>query len=113
MYSQGETFYYDYDGDEYELNVLENFVLESKEYIIAEDNDGEIYVFYYDEDEDEVVLVEDRAEKKAAITYWREECLLDEDISDFEDDEYYDREDEIADRDFDREFDEDDEDDYY
>lgn len=113
MYLQGDIFYYNYEGEKYELNVLENFILESKEYIIAEDIDGNTHVFFYDEDEDEVILVEDRAEKKAALTYWHEECLLDEDISDFEDDEYYDREDDLIERDFDREFDESDEDDYY
>ena len=90
MYSQGDTFYFYYDGDEYELNVLETFVLESKEYIISEDYDGEIFVFFYDEDEEELILVEDRTEEKEVIKYWREECLLDDDIGDFEDDEYYD-----------------------
>lgn len=115
MYSQGEIFYYDFDGDEYELNVLENFILESKEYIIAEDFDGDVYVFYYDEDEDEINLVESEQEEKYVINHWKEEYLLDNDINDFEDDEYYDREDELTDREFDREFDEDEdsENDYY
>lgn len=112
MYSQGETFYFDFDGDEYELNVLENFLFESKDYIIAEDYDGDIYVFYYDEDEDEIILVESDDEEKAVIDHWRDEYLIEDDISDFEDDEYYDREDEITDKEFDREFDEDEENDY-
>lgn len=113
MYSQGETFYFDFDGDEYELSVLGNFFFESKDYIVAEDFDGDIYVFYYDEDEDEIFLVESDSEEKAVINHWKDEYLIDSDISDFEDDEYYNREDDILDKDFDREFDEDDEDGYY
>lgn len=113
MYSQGDIFYYNYDGDEYELNVLENFILDNKEYIITEDHDGDIHVFFYDEDEEDLLLVDDRDEKKAVIAYWRNECLLDEDIGDFEDDEYYDREDELLNKDFDREFDEEYENNYY
>lgn len=113
MYSQGETFYYDFDGDEYELNVLENFVLGNKEYIVAEDFDGEIYVFFYDEDEDTIEVIEDREERKMVIDYWNEEYVLDDDIGDFEDDEYYDREDSFSNEEYDREFDVDDEEDYY
>lgn len=93
MYSQGETFYYDIDGDDYELTVLENFVLDDKEYIIAEDFDGDIHIFFTNEDEDEICLVEDKKEFRTVVDYWKEECLLDEDISDFDDDSYYDRED--------------------
>ncbi len=113
MYSQGETFYYDIDGDDYELTVLENFVLDGKEYILAEDIDGDLHVFYVDEDEEELYLVEDKKEFRKVVDYWKEECLLDEDISDFEDDEYYDREDNELDHDFDDEFFEDSEHDEY
>lgn len=113
MYSQGETFYYDFDGDEYELNILENFVLRNKEYIIAEDFDGEIYVFFYDEDEDRLDVIEDREERKMVIEYWNEEYVLNDDVGDFEDDEYYDREDNFSNEEYDREFDIDDREDYY
>ncbi|MBS9775518.1 MAG: DUF1292 domain-containing protein [Fusobacterium sp.] len=92
MYSQGETFYYDIDGDDYELTVLENLVLEDKEYIVAEDFDGDLHVFSIDEDDEELYLVEDKKEFRMVVDYWKEECLLDEDISDFDDDPYYDRE---------------------
>lgn len=101
MYSQGENFYYDIDGDEYELTVLENFIFEGRDYVVSEDFDGEIYVFLYDEDEEEIFLVEDKKEKKSVIEYWKNEYRIENDISDFEDDEYYDREDEMEDRDFD------------
>lgn len=53
MYSQGETFYYDIDDEEFELSVVENITMKDKEYIIAEDYDGELHVFVYDEDEEE------------------------------------------------------------
>ncbi len=113
MYSHGETFYYDIDGDDYELTVLENFVLDSKEYVLAEDIDGDLHAFYVDEDEEELCLVEDKKEFRKVVDYWKEECLLDEDINDFEDDEYYDREDNELEHDFDDEFFEDSENDEY
>ncbi len=94
MYSQGETFYYDIDGDDYELTVLENLVLEDKEYIVAEDFDGDLHVFSFDEDDEELYMIEDKKEFRMVVDYWKEECLLDEDISDFDDD-YYDREPDI------------------
>ncbi len=56
MYSQGETFYYDIDDEEYELHVLENVIMGDKEYIIAEDFDGDVHVFLYDEDEEELKM---------------------------------------------------------
>lgn len=57
MYSQGETFYHDIDDEEYELHVIENVVMGDKEYIIAEDFDGQIHVFLYNEDEEDIYLI--------------------------------------------------------
>ena len=57
MYSQGETFYHDIDDEEYELHVIENVVMGDKEYIIAEDFDGQIHVFLYDEEEEDIYLM--------------------------------------------------------
>ena len=99
MYSQGETFYHDIDDEEYELHVIENVVMGDKEYIIAEDFDGQIRVFLYDEEEEDLYLVED-SDAMEIIEYWREEYLSGDDIGDYEEDEYYDRED-----DFDEKFD--------
>lgn len=93
MYSQGETFYYDIDDEEYELHVLENVIMGDKEYIIAEDFDGDVHVFLYDEDEEELEILDD-GDASEVIDYWKEEYLLGEDIGDYEEDEYYDREDE-------------------
>ena len=93
MYSQGETFYYDIDDEEFELSVVENITMKDKEYIIAEDYDGELHVFVYDEDEEEIYLLED-SDAMEIIEYWQDEYMDGEDIGDYEDDEYYDREDE-------------------
>lgn len=101
MYSQGETFYYDIEDEEYELSVLANLVLGEQEYLITEDFDGHLYVFLYDEDEDEVFLVEDEDEAEHLISYWKEEYLDGDDIGDFEEDEYYDREDSYQEKDYD------------
>lgn len=93
MYSQGETFYYDIEDEEYELSVLSTFLVGEQEYLITEDFDGALHVFIYDEDEDDIFLVEDEEEAAQLIQYWKEEYLDGEDIGDYEEDEYYDRED--------------------
>lgn len=113
MYSQGETFYYDIDDEEYELHVLENVIMGDKEYIIAEDFDGDVHVFLYDEDEEELEILDD-GDGSEVIDYWKEEYLLGEDIGDYEEDEYYDREDEEYGDKFDNEdYYDGDEEDYY
>ncbi|AVQ16823.1 hypothetical protein FSBG_01225 [Fusobacterium gonidiaformans 3-1-5R] len=93
MYSQGETFYYDIEDEEYELSVLSTFLVGEQEYLITEDFDGTLHVFIYDEDEDDIFLVEDEDEAAQLIQDWKDEYLDGEDIGDYEDDEYYDRED--------------------
>lgn len=113
MYSQGETFYYDIDDEEYELHVLENVIMGDKEYIIAEDFDGDVHVFLYDEDEEELEILDD-GDASEVIDHWKEEYLLGEDIGDYEEDEYYDREDEEYGDKFDNEdYYDGDEEDYY
>ncbi|AVQ31403.1 MULTISPECIES: hypothetical protein [Fusobacterium] len=111
MYSQGETFYHDIDDEEYELHVIENVVMGDKEYIIAEDFDGQIHVFLYDEEEEDIYLMED-SDAMEVIEYWREEYLSGDDIGDYEEDEYYDREDEYSEK-FDNEDYYEDEEEYY
>ena len=111
MYSQGETFYHDIDDEEYELHVVENVVMGDKEYIIAEDFDGQIHVFLYDEEEEDIYLMED-SDAMEVIEYWREEYLSGDDIGDYEEDEYYDREDEYSEK-FDNEDYYEDEEEYY
>lgn len=111
MYSQGETFYHDIDDEEYELHVIENVIMGDKEYIIAEDFDGQIHVFLYDENDEDIYLVED-SDAMEIIEYWREEYLSGDDIGDFEEDEYYDREDDYSEK-FDNEDYYEDEEEYY
>ncbi|WP_291259636.1 hypothetical protein [Fusobacterium sp.] len=113
MYSQGETFYYNIDDEEFELSVVENISMRDKEYIIAEDYDGELHVFDYDEDEEEIYLMEE-SDAMEVIEFWQNEYLDSEDIGDYEDDEYYDREDEeYGDRYDNEDYYEDDEEEYY
>ena len=111
MYSQGETFYHDIDDEEYELHVIENVVMGDKEYIIAEDFDGQIHVFLYNEDEEDIYLMED-SDAMEVIEYWREEYLSGDDIGDYEEDEHYDREDHYSEK-FDNEDYYEDEEEYY
>ena len=108
MYSQGETFYYDIEDEEYELSVLSTFLVGEQEYLITEDFDGTLHVFIYDEDEDDIFLVEDEDEAAQLIQDWKDEYLDGEDIGDYEDDEYYDREDRYQEESY-KEIEEDDE----
>ncbi|MBR8701736.1 hypothetical protein IX317_001569 [Fusobacterium sp. DD29] len=113
MYSQGETFYHDIDDEEYELQVVDTITMRDREYIIAEDFDGKFHVFLYDEDEDEIVLL-DEFDAADVIDYWEDEYLSGDDIGDYEDDEYYDREDEEYQDRYDNEnYGSDDDEDYY
>lgn len=93
MYSQGESFYYTIDDEEFELTVLENLIIRDKEYLITEDFDGNNHVFLYDEDEDELEHIDDSSEANSILDYWKDEYLNSENIGDWDDDEYYDRED--------------------
>lgn len=113
MYSQGETFYHSVDDKEFELSVVENISMKDREYIIAEDYDGELRVFVYDEDEEEIYLLED-SDAMEIIEYWQDEYMSGKDIGDYEDDEYYDREDREYDDRYDNEdYYEEEEEDYY
>ncbi|MGL5124021.1 MAG: hypothetical protein ACRC6K_07695 [Fusobacteriaceae bacterium] len=96
MCTQGETFYYDINDEEYQLHVLKSITIEEEEYFITEDFNRKIYVFKYDEEEDDIELVIDKREAQDVIEYWKDEYSIeneDDDLSDYEDDEYYDRED--------------------
>lgn len=92
MYSQGDTFEYLIDDEEVELEVVANVSIRGEEYMIVEDLNGVYHVFHYDEDLDEIEYLEDD-ETQDIIDYWESEYLGGEDITDFEGDEYYDRED--------------------
>lgn len=100
MYTYGETFYYEIDDEDLELHVLENVILGDEEYLITEDYEGKIHVFYYDEDEEDIELVTDKRDAQEVIEYWKDEYLVGADIGDFDDDEYYDREDKLGERDY-------------
>ena len=95
MYAVGETFYHEIFEEEYELHVIGEVMSGGKEYIIAEDFDGEKHTFVYDENEEELTHIEDEDEAEEVIECWEVEYNGSgtADIGDWEDDEYYDRED--------------------
>ncbi|MGL6064931.1 MAG: hypothetical protein ACRC0S_07605 [Fusobacteriaceae bacterium] len=109
MCIQGETFYYEIGDEEYQLHVLKNIKIDEEEYSITEDFNQKIYVFKYDEEEDDIELVVDKREAQEVIEYWKDEYSIedDDDISDYEDDEYYDREDKKIDCSYYGDYDED------
>ncbi|MGF6907372.1 hypothetical protein [Fusobacterium sp. PH5-44] len=96
MYSRGEVFYYKVDEKEVEFTALDNIEYEDNNYIIAENLDGDFFVFSYDENEEEVALIEDEGEIFELLTYWKEECCENESLlDDIDDEDYYDREDRL------------------
>ena len=92
MYSPGEFFYYEDLGLEFE--ALFTLTYDNEDYLIAENEDGDRYVFINNDDED-VELVEDEDLAEEVLAYWEEEYLDKSDIGDWDDDEYYDREDHV------------------
>lgn len=93
MYSPGEFFNYEDLGTEFE--VLANLTYDHDEYIIVENEDGDRYVFISNDDEEEVELIEDEDLADEILEYWEEEYLDKADIGDWDEDEYYDREDHV------------------
>lgn len=100
MYSQGESFDYTIDGDEFELTVLETLIIRDKEYLITEDFDGAYHVFLYDEEYEELEHIDDINEANSILDYWKDEYGDSEDLGDWDDDSYYDREDSYDKHDF-------------
>lgn len=98
MYAVGETFYHEIFEEEYELHVIGDLMSGGKEFIIAEDFDGERYAFIYDENEEELSHIEDEDEAMEVMEHWEMEYngATATDIGDWEEDEYYDREDSAA-----------------
>ncbi len=98
MYAVGETFYHEIFEEEYELHVIGDLMSGGKEYIIAEDFDGEKHAFIYDENEEELSHMEDEDEAMEVMEFWEKEYngAATTDIGDWEGDEYYDREDSSA-----------------
>jgi len=95
MYAVGETFYHEILEEEYELHVIGDLMSSGKEYIIAEDFDGEKHAFIYDENEEELSYIEDEDNAMEVMEFWEKEYngAATADIGDWEGDEYYDRED--------------------
>ena len=93
MYSPGEFFYYEDLGTEFE--VLFNLNYDHAEYLIAENEDGERQVFLSNDEEETIELIEDEDLIDEILEYWEEEYLDKSDIGDWDEDEYYDREDHV------------------
>lgn len=100
MYSQGESFYFNIEDEEFELTVLETLFIGDKEYLITEDFDGEHHVFLYNEEDDELEHIDDPNEAISILEFWKDEYMSSEDIGDWDEDSYYDREDSFDKDDF-------------
>ena len=97
MYGIGETFYYDIEEYEQEFEVIGDVMTKGKEYIIAEEvNEQEKYVFLYDDVEEISILIDDEDEAERILNRWEDQVYGTSGEMDFwDDDEYYEREDNI------------------
>lgn len=93
MFLPGDYFTGRVLGDEIEFEIVATLTYENDDYVIAESSDGEKYVFLANDEED-LEHIDDEDQVEEILEYWEEEYGDEkEDIGDWEDDEYYDRED--------------------
>ncbi|NME35756.1 MULTISPECIES: DUF1292 domain-containing protein [Fusobacterium] len=93
MFLPGDYFTGRVLGDEIEFEIVATLTYENDDYVIAESSDEEKYVFLANDEED-LEHIDDEDQVEEILEYWEEEYGDEkEDIGDWEDDEYYDRED--------------------
>lgn len=97
MYSIGDYFDYEVEGEEIEFEVLATLTYDSDDYVITDNGEGTFHVFL-DNDDDDLSLVEDDDIVSDVLEYWKESLKEDSNIGDWEDDEYYEREDKLGER---------------
>lgn len=114
MYSVGESFCYEINDEEVELNIIGDVIIRGNEYIIAEDEDNNKFVFIYDDNEEDLIYIDDTEVAEELINSWQseyygtidevglwEEEYEDEDEEELESsgDEYYMEDDDFLERD--------------
>ena len=89
MYSIGENFFYELEGEKVEFSILGDMIIKGKEYLITEDADHNRFVFSYDDEEEEVKLLEDEEATEKLIETWETDFYGEvEDDTIWDDDEY-------------------------
>ena len=72
MYSAGEEFEKIINGDEEYFTCLANITVDEKEYLICENESGIKKVFFYDTNEEDLILLEEDEEDEV-LEIWEEE----------------------------------------
>ncbi|MDP0488890.1 MAG: hypothetical protein Q7K36_05175 [Fusobacterium sp. JB020] len=95
MFSLGDYFTKEISGNEYDFEIIDNVTYESEDYLLADNEEGETFVFI-DTEGDKPEYLEDPDLSDEILDFWRysEDTSLDN-IGDWEEDEYYDREDRL------------------
>ncbi len=94
MYSIGENFFYELDGEEVEFSILGDMIIKGKEYLVTEDEDHNRFVFLYDDEDEVVVLLENEEQADKLIETWETDFYGEtEDETLWDDDEYDDYDD--------------------
>lgn len=73
MYSVGESFCYEINDEEVELNIIGDVIIRGNEYIIAEDEDNNKFVFIYDDNEEDLIYIDDTEVAEELINSWQSE----------------------------------------
>lgn len=92
MFSLGNYFKKEISGNDYDFEIISTVTYEDEKYILADNEEGETFVFINDDNNLEYLDEPDLADE--ILDFWRysQDKSLD-DIGDWEEDEYYDRED--------------------
>lgn len=95
MFSLGDYFTKEISGNEYDFEIIDTVTYDSEDYLIADSGEGETFVFI-DNDEDELEYVNDPDLTDEILDFWRySQDHPSDNIGDWDDDEYYDREDKV------------------
>ncbi|MFK4785917.1 hypothetical protein [Fusobacterium sp. MFO224] len=102
MFSLGDYFTKEISGNEYDFEIIDNVTYESEDYLLADNEEGDTFVFI-DNDGDEPEYLEELDLADEILDFWRY-SQDNNNIGDWEEDEYYDREDRVnTSQDFDNE----------
>ena len=96
MYAEGDSFDFNLDNEEEDFTVIGNINYDDQDYIIAQNEDEDLFVFSYDKEEDELLLVDDEDDIQDIIEYWQEEYGKDPSMATYVNEDYYDSQDTMS-----------------
>ncbi|MFA6708410.1 MAG: hypothetical protein WCR79_01775 [Fusobacterium sp.] len=92
MFSLGDYFTKEISGNSYDFEIIDTITYEGEDYTLADNEEGETFIFV--NEDDDLIHLDDLNLTDEILDFWRyyQDNPL-ESIGDWEEDEYYDRED--------------------